>query len=169
MYSLNCQCRLEKYILFLGNLHPFYIYKWVNIAQEDKKVRISKKEYICTAWSINEGLSGNLWTQTAEIYGRFSKNRQDHWHFQLCTLAVRNVIVGLELPEISAFYWKPTGNLCGWFMEVSGQSFINKPHGISQGLVNFWKVLQSQPFIVRLFVIQVSYTGWQVFKWGIQN
>ena len=58
MYSLDCQCRLEKYILFLGNLHPFYIYKWVNIAQDDKKVHISKKGY--TVQSVNEGLSGNL-------------------------------------------------------------------------------------------------------------
>ena len=58
MYSLDCQCRLEKYTLFLGNLYPFYIYKWVNIAQDDKKVHISKKGY--TVWSVNEGLSGNL-------------------------------------------------------------------------------------------------------------
>ena len=42
-------------------------------------------------WSVNEGLSRNLWKppETSrrgfrQVSGRFSKTRQNHWHFQLC-------------------------------------------------------------------------------------
>ena len=78
-----------------------------------------------TVWSVNEGLSGNLRKPPETGLGGFrqvSVNRKN----QLCTLAIRHVIVGLEfLLEIC---WKPVGNLRCRFPEVSGQSFIDGPH-----------------------------------------
>ena len=50
---------------------------------------------------------------------------------------VRNVIVGLELPVILAFYWKPTENLPETgFLRFPEVSLIDGPHGTWSRLMN---------------------------------
>ena len=73
--------------------------------------------------------SGNLRKPAAEVSGRFPAGFQKLDKITGIFSYVRHVIVGLELPVILAFYWKPAGNLRGRFPEVSGQPFIDGPHG----------------------------------------
>ena len=80
-------------MMITSNLVLLFLFSWASRRLLSHTVKISQmiegilcirkttnfNEEYHTVWSVNDGLSGNLWKPATEVSSRFPVNRQNHW------------------------------------------------------------------------------------------